>query len=115
MKDKIKPNSEWSEKDVWDYLNGNLSSEKQHELEFNLSSSEFLQDAEEGLRAIKEKETINRSVQHINHKLLRQLKKKSRTGKDPFSSLPLLIVSTFLLLALIVLAFFVLYQMSLAK
>lgn len=115
MKDKLKPNSRWSDKDVWDYLNGNLSSEKQHELEFNLSCSEFLQDAEEGLNAIKEKDMVIRSVQHINHQLLRQLKKKSRPVKHSFSSLPLLIVSTFLLLALIVLAFFVLYKMSLVK
>lgn len=115
LQNKLKQQSGWSEKDLWDYFNGTLSPEKQHELEYNLSSSDFLQDAEEGLNAMKEKETIKRTVHHINHTLSRQIKKKSHNHKNPFSSLPLLIISTFLLLALIVLAFLVLYKLSLVK
>lgn len=58
------------------YLEGNMSPEEQHVLEEVLESDPFLNDAVEGLAAIKDKEQLRQIAAQINQHLRHQVKKR---------------------------------------
>jgi hypothetical protein len=59
------------------YLQGNLSAEKQHEFELQLLDNEFAADAVEGLQQVQNKQSIDLIVDQLN----RDLKKKTARTK----------------------------------
>jgi len=65
-----------SEEQLLSYLEGNLSPDQQHQIEEVLLDDPFLNDAVEGLAAIKDKEQIGRITAQLNLHLRRQIKEK---------------------------------------
>ncbi len=116
MSDKLlnilKEHSDISEQKLMDYLMGHLTPEERHEVEMHLTDTELLADAEEGLSQLKNKEKINQTVALLNKKLTEKLKerrKRKSNWQKPNQSL--LIVTTFIILTLVVIAFLVIMKM----
>jgi len=91
------------------YLQDKLSPEKRHELEKILIDDEFNSDALEGLAAISDKKKIPALTEQLNRDLARKLEKKNQRRKKANVQVePWLIMSVLIILALIVIAYFVL-------
>ncbi|MFN8264502.1 MAG: hypothetical protein U0T11_00385 [Chitinophagaceae bacterium] len=102
---------ELSEEQLLNYINGNLSPDEQRMVEEQLNNAGFLSDAEEGLALIENKDAIPTTVANINRRLTQQLQSRRRRKRTPLPNMSLLILSTFLVLLLIVLAFIVISRM----
>lgn len=64
------------------YLQGQLSSEKQHEVEQHLIDQPFDEDALEGLQQIKDKQQIAYMVEMLNRDLQKKLPVKNKDVKS---------------------------------
>jgi len=94
------------------YLQGNLTEEKKHELEKQLVDNEFASDALEGLSEIKDKQQIQYMVEMLNRDLKQKTaKKKKRREKMKIKDQPWLYVSILILILLIVICYVVIRQM----
>ena len=90
------------------YLQGQLSAEKQHELEKSLVDNPFASDALEGLRDISDKKQLNHAIELLN----RDLRKKIETRKKRRSKLKIpdqsnMAIVILILLLLVVICFLV--------
>jgi len=94
------------------YLEGRLSDEQRHELEKKMLTSEFSDDAMEGLQEIKNKAKISSLVEQLNRDLHKKLeKRKKRREKFRFKDQPWLYIAIFIILLLIVLSYVVIHRM----
>lgn len=111
--DILKNEADISEQEMLNYLEGKLTPEERQSVEERMASSEMLADAEEGLSQLKNKEDIHTTVASLNQQLANQLVNQRRKRKRrELPNLSLVIVSTFLILVLIVIAFVVIYKMQ---
>ena len=95
------------------YLQGNLTEEKKHELEKQLVDNEFASDALEGLSEIKDKQQIQYMVEMLNRDLKKKTeKKKKRREKMKLPEMPWLYITIIIFLLLIVLCYFVIRKMQ---
>jgi hypothetical protein len=86
------------------YLNNRLSSDKEWELENQMMSSPLMQDAEEGLQMLPQKEKLPEVVKGLNQQLKHRLKKKRLIRQNP-PGFHIIWISLLLLLILIVLIY----------
>lgn len=95
------------------YLQGKLSPEKQHEIEKQMLDSEFDSDAMEGLQDFQDKQKITAMVEQLNRDLKKKTeKKKNRRKRAELFVDPWVIIAIVLILALIVVGYFVIYKMK---
>ncbi len=93
------------------YLKGQLSEEKKHELEKELLDNEFASDAVEGLQQMKDQRQVDHMVEMLN----RDLKKKTARKRLRRRQLELkdnswLYISILILVLLIVLSYFIIHR-----
>lgn len=94
------------------YLQGSLSEDQKHEIEKKMLSSNFDDDALEGLQQIKNKENITSLVEQLNRDLQKKLnKKKQRREKLRFKDQPWLYIAIIIILFLIVVSYFVIQRL----
>ncbi|HMO31933.1 MAG TPA: hypothetical protein PKE63_00245 [Lacibacter sp.] len=108
----IRESGEVSEQELLDYIHNRLSPEQRHAVEERLAAHELLSDAEEGLELIQDKNQLPEVVARLNRQLAGQLREKRHQPRRPLPSMGLLIMATFLILLLIVMAFFVIYNLQ---
>ena len=93
------------------YLQGKLSPEKQHELEKQILDNEFAADAIDGLQDFKDKKKLALVVEQLNNDLkLKTARKKARRSRRQVQSEPWLVITLAIILLLIVLCYFIIYQ-----
>jgi hypothetical protein len=94
------------------YLQNKLSAEKKHEVEKQLMENDFELDAMDGLQEIKDKQQISYMVEALNRDLKKKTaKRKERREKLKIKDQPILYISIFILLMLIVLCYLILQKM----
>lgn len=93
------------------YLQGKLSPEKQHEIEKQITNSDFESDAFEGLQKIKDQKHLQSMVDQLNHDLKKKTaKKKAYKEKLRLKEEPWLLLAAIVILLLIVISFFVILK-----
>ena len=113
MDDKLLDILSNSNKDIdnqklMDYLSGKLSAEEKHALEKQMTDSDFINDAVEGLEEVKNKKDLSIFVEQLNANLQKQLdKKKNRKNKLKLKDQPWLYLAVIILLLLIIICFIV--------
>jgi hypothetical protein len=91
------------------YLQGKLDSDAEHELEQQITDSEFVNDAVEGLQSFKPGADINSYVNELNRQLQVQLQKnKSRKAKRRLKENPWIY---FTLIAIIIIIIIIGYEL----
>lgn len=94
------------------YLQDKLSEEKKHEVEKQLMENDFELDAMDGLQEMKDKQQISYMVDALNRDLKKKTaKRKERREKLRIKDQPILYISIFILLMLIVLCYLILQKM----
>jgi len=98
---------------LMDYLAGKLSAEQKHEVEKLMADNHFMNDAMEGLEQVKNQKNIELAVDQINRDLRKKIDKKIRVKqKRRLKEYPWIYFAVFLLLLLIVVAWFVINRMQ---
>ena len=93
------------------YLQGKLSPEKQHEVEKQITDSEFDSDAFEGLQKIKDQQRLQSIVNQLNYDLKRKTaRKKAYKEKFRLKEEPWLMLSIIIILLLVIISFMVIYK-----
>jgi hypothetical protein len=93
------------------YLQGKLSPEKQHEIEKQITDSEFESDAFEGLQNIKDQKHLQSIVNQLNFDLKKQTaRKRAFREKMRLKEEPWLILSLIIILLLIIISYIVIYK-----
>ncbi|MEP7278790.1 MAG: hypothetical protein ABI813_09125 [Bacteroidota bacterium] len=88
---------------LMDYLAGKLSEEEKHEVEMQLTASDFVSDAVEGLENISNKQEINVFVKQLNSDLHKKLsQKKTRKQKRKLLQQRWVFAAIILILALVI-------------
>ncbi len=109
--DILNQRDDLTEEELLQYLQGNLTPEERNAVEQRLASSDMMSDAEEGLRLADEKK-MRHAVADLNKQLSLQLQQQRRKRKHkPIPNQSLVIITTFIVLLLIVLAYLVIYKM----
>ncbi len=104
--------SEIDQETLLKYLQGKLSEEQKNEVEKKMLTSDFNNDALEGLSEIKEKERLSFLVETLNRDLRKKLdKKKQRREKLRLKDQPWFYISLLILLLLIILSYFIIQRM----
>lgn len=94
------------------YLQGQLSPEKQHEVEQHLIDQPFDEDALEGLQQIKDKQQIAYMVEMLNRDLQKKtVRKKQRREKMKLPDQTQLYITILIVLLLIILCYMVIHRM----
>ncbi len=89
-----------------DYLNKNLSAADAHEVEKQMASDEFMNDAVEGLEHFKNKKDLSLLVEQLNRDLKKQTeKKKLKKEKRKLKEQPWLYITIITLLLLVVISY----------
>jgi anti-sigma factor RsiW len=107
----LQEHDDLSEQQLLDYLNGKLSAEERHAVEMRLAEDDLMRDAEEGLQEVKEKQNLDTVTAQLNARLAEQLKKRRKKVRKELPNQSLLIITTFIILVLMVIAFMVIYKM----
>lgn len=95
------------------YLNDQLSHEEQHLLEKQLVDSDFESEALEGLQSIKDKQHIHQVVELLNYELKKKTeRKKAFRKKLELKDQTWIYIAVFLVLMLVVLAYFVIHYLK---
>lgn len=98
---------------LMDYLSGKLSQQEQHEIEKQMADNEMMNDAVEGLKAMKNQQAIQSYVEQLNKDLHKQLvQKKSRREKRRIKDEPYIYLAIALVLALIIIAYMVIQRLG---
>lgn len=106
-------NKDIEQEKLLQYLNNNLPSSEQHELEKQMNDDEFMNDAVEGLQEINNKAAIPGYIQQLNADLKKQInKKKKRKDKRKIASQYWTYISIVLLLLLIIIAYLVIKKIT---
>ena len=95
------------------YLQGKLSAEQQHEVEKKLMNNDFASDAAEGLQSFKDQQRLELLVKQLNRDLrIKTDKKKAYREKRKLKLDPWVIITLLIILALVVISFFILQKFS---
>jgi anti-sigma factor RsiW len=98
---------------LMDYLSGKLSKQEQHELEKEMADNELVNDAVEGLKSMSSQQNIQAYVEQLNKDLQKQLQqKRTRRKKRRLKEDPNIYIAIILVLALIVIAWFVINRVA---
>lgn len=94
---------------LMDYLSGQLSALDLHEVEKSMASSEFVNDAVEGLLEVKNNRHISTLVEQLNTDLNKKLRQKKKLKeKRKLKEYPWIYYSIVLILVLAIISWFVL-------
>lgn len=94
------------------YLQGQLSEEQKHEVEKQMLSSSFNEEAMEGLQEFRNKEKLSLLVDQLNRDLKKKLlKKKQRREKLRLEGQPWLYITLIIILILIVISYMIIHRM----
>ena len=97
---------------LMDYLAGQLSAHEIHEVEKSMATSDFVNDAVEGLMEVKNSRDISTLVEQLNKDLGKKLQqKKSLKEKRKLKEYPWIYFSLVLILLLIMAAWFVIHRL----
>jgi hypothetical protein len=98
---------------LMDYISGKLSQQEQHELEKEMADNELMNDAVEGLKSIKDQQSIQSYVEQLNKNLHTQLQhKKAKRHKRKLKDEPYIYLAIVLVLALIVIAYMIIHKLQ---
>jgi hypothetical protein len=90
------------------YLQGQLSEEKKHEVEKQLLENDFELEAMEGLQQMKDQQKIQSMVYQLNRDLKARTKKRRlRRQKMELKQEPWLWITIFIMLALIIISYII--------
>lgn len=104
--------SEVDQETLLKYLNGQLSDAEKHDVEKKMMTTEFNDDAFEGLQEIKNKEKISTLVEQLNRDLHKKLeKKKKNREKLKFKDQPWLYAAILIILLLIIICYAIIHKM----
>lgn len=93
------------------YLQGKLSSEKQHEIEKQMMDDDFELDALEGLENFKDKKKLTELVSQLNHDLrTKTAKKKKLRQKLDLKIDPWIIITVITVLLLVIVSYFIIHR-----
>ena len=94
---------------LMDYVSGQLSAQDLHEVEQSMASSDFVNDAVEGLMKVKNNRNISTLVEQLNSDLNKKLRdKKKLKEKRKLREYPWIYVSIVVILILAIISWFVL-------
>ena len=98
---------------LMDYLSGKLSDAEKHEVERWMADNDFANEAMEGLEHFTGKKNLQVYVDQLNKELNQYIQhKKQRRERRKISELPWIYVTIFLVLLLILIAYFVISKMQ---
>ena len=101
---------------LMDYLSGQLSAQEVHEVEKSMATSEFVNDAVEGLLEVKNNNDISTLVEQLNKDLGKKLQqKKSFKEKRKLKEYPWIYLSLVLVLLLVIAAWFVIHRLHIVR
>lgn len=102
---------EFTDEQLLNYLKGEATGEDAHLVEKHMAESDFINDAVEGLQAIKSPKKLNEYVNQLNGKLQQQLDvKKQRKDKREIKHLGWIILAVILILVLCILGYVVIHM-----
>lgn len=105
-------NKDIDNQQLMDYISGKLSEAEKHDLEAGMMDSEFMNDAVEGLQALKDKTNLDFFVDQMNHDLQKKLvEKKNRKAKRQLKEQPWIYLALITVLLLIILAYIVIHNL----
>ncbi|MEO6000889.1 MAG: hypothetical protein ABIN89_28850 [Chitinophagaceae bacterium] len=97
---------------LMDYLTGQLSAREIHEVEKSMATSDFVNDAVEGLMEVTNSRDISTLVEQLNKDLGKKLQqRKSLKEKRKLKEYPWMYFSLVLILLLMVAAWFVIHRL----
>ena len=115
MQEKLKDilshlSQEIDQETLLQYLQGQLTPEKKHELEKQLVDNPFASDALEGLSQVRDKRQIQFMIEMLNRDLKKKTeKKKAFKEKHRIKQDPWILVAIVLILTLAIIAYFIIY------
>ena len=96
-----------------EYLNEHLSDAEKHAFEKQMSDDDFINDAVEGLQAVKNKEQIAEMVNQLNADLKKQVeKKKQRKQKRKLADQTMVYYAIILILLLVIAGYLVVKKLG---
>lgn len=99
-----------NEEELMKYLEGNLSEADKLAFEEKMQSSGFVNDAVDGLKAIKNKQHINDYVYQLNKNLEKQLgAKKQRKEKRAIKYIQMIILTVVFILLICIIGYLVIH------
>jgi hypothetical protein len=110
LRDILSDDEQLNEDDLMKYLDDNLSEEKKLEFEKKVAASNFDNDAVDGLKSFKNKQSLNDYVNQINRNLDKQLQlKKQKKEKRKFKDFSWIILTVILILFICIIGYFVIH------
>ena len=98
---------------LMDYIAGKLSAEEKHEVEKWMTDSHFMNDAVEGLEAVKNKAKITDMVEQLNRDLLKRLdKKRNKQRKRRLKDAPWIYYAIIITLFLIITTWYIIDKLG---
>jgi len=98
------------------YLDDNLSDEQKREFEKKIETSDFVNDAMEGLKSFKNKQNLDNYVNQINKNLDKQLQlKKQRNEKRKIKHISWIVLSIVLILFICIIGYFLIHLFNLSS
>lgn len=95
-----------NEDELMKYLDGNLSEADKHAFEEKMQSSGFVNDAVDGLKAVKNKQHLYDYVQQLNKNLEKQLAaKKQRKEKRTIKHIAAVILTALIILLICIIGY----------
>ncbi|HET6255111.1 MAG TPA: hypothetical protein VFE32_13605 [Puia sp.] len=109
-------NKDIDNQQLMDYLSGDLPAEQLHDIERSMADNAFLNDAVEGLQQMDNRKNLQAYVDGLNAALQKSMaKKKQRRLKRRLKDDPWTYLTIGLLLALCILAYWIVHLMLLKK
>jgi hypothetical protein len=103
---------ELNEEQLLNYLQGNTSADEAHLVEKQMADDAFVNDAIEGLQAIKSPKKLDEYVSQLNKKLQQQLDaKKQKKEKREIKHMGWIILAVIIILVLCVLGYVVIHML----
>lgn len=97
---------------LMDYLSGHLSVKDVHEVERQMSDSDFINDAMEGLQEVNNRRNIELLVEQLNYDLHKKLEqKKLRKTKRKLKEYSGIYFAIIVILVLLIAAWFVIHRL----
>jgi len=95
---------------LMDYLSGHLNEQEKHEVEAWMLENDFANDAVEGLEQVHNSRHIQAMVEQLNNDLHKKLQQKNaKKEKRKLKEYPWIYIAVILILALAVLAYYVIH------
>ena len=111
LKDILNEDDDLRNDDLLKYMQGELSKDDQHKVEKQMSNSDFVNDAVEGLQSIRNKKSIEQYVDELNRNLQKQVStKKHRREKRKLKDHSWITIAVIVVLTLCIIAYVVIRQ-----